>query len=168
MIIPSFGFATANDIKEIVDLRLEYFKEIYNLSKEEFSYLYNANIEYLENHLNKDCFVTFVRTEKIVTTIFLNIYTKSPNLFCPNSKYGELYGVFTRREDRYKGYATKALELLLERAKELDISAITLGASNDGIKLYKKLGFREETFGFTEMEYNIKTIKNYIKNTEEH
>jgi len=68
-------------------------------------------------------------------------------------KTGMILNVLTCLEYRRMGYAAVAMNLLIEKARQQDLSYIELSASELGKLLYKKLGFQEsESSHFTQMK----------------
>lgn len=78
---------TNDDILNIIDLRIDYFKEFYTeFSISDEKELRKNLINYFLKHLNKDCFVVLViEDDKAVSSAIINIYTKAPNKRIPNA-----------------------------------------------------------------------------------
>lgn len=147
--------ADFKDIDDVTDLRMYYLKETYSrLSTYNENKIRENNITYLKRQLNNNCFIAFVKENgRICSCAYLNIIEKVANLRFMNGLYGEIYGVFTLREYRKQGMATKLIKLLVEKGKELQLSFIKLDASIDGYELYKKVGFQEFNSEYREMKY---------------
>ena len=54
---------------------------------------------------------------------------------------GTLLNVITYPAYRKKGYATLLIEALIQRARDLNVTAIDLNATQMGEKVYQNLGF---------------------------
>jgi GNAT superfamily N-acetyltransferase len=81
--------------------------------------------------------------DSIVSTAFLDITDAFPMPSCPSGCYGTIYNVFTYPKYRSKGYAKHVIEVLIEEAKQRDLSYVTLSASVLGRPLYEKFGFAQ-------------------------
>ena len=137
------------------DLRLEYFKKTYKTftNKDEITIRKNLDL-YFDCHLNDDCYVVIIREDsKPVSSAILNVICKAPNKRFPDGRYGEIYGVYTTPNKRHNGYATKLIQELLIKAKELNLPYVELDASVDGKPIYQKCGFVEEHSDYTKMKY---------------
>ncbi len=148
--------ATHNDVDTLIKVRFDYFAteklEITDDKRELISYQLK---EYYSKHLNLDFFAAFIEDDSgnIVSTAFLVIFEKPANLSWPTGKTGMILNVHTYTKYRKMGYATKTMNLLIQEAKNQDLSYIELSASELGKSLYKKLGFQEfESSHFTEMK----------------
>jgi len=62
-------------------------------------------------------------------------------LFGSNEKVVGLYGLATLEHHRGKGIGTTLMTFALNRAKEMGYQLVVLQASDDGLGIYKKLGF---------------------------
>lgn len=135
--------AKIEDIIDITELRLTYLKEIRNnISPYDEQLIIWNNIEYLKEHLNKDCFVSAVWINgKAVSSSYLGVYRKAANFRTITGIYGEIYGVYTLPKYRRKGYAISTIKKLITSAQDNNINSIVLESSKDGIDMYLKLGF---------------------------
>lgn len=109
---------------------------------------------YYAQYLNSDFFAVFVEEEhKPAAVAFLSIAEKPAGISFPTGKTATVFNVLTYPQYRRKGYATKAMKMLIEEAKKKDVSYIELLATKDGRPLYQKLGFEEfQPSGFLEMK----------------
>lgn len=55
----------------------------------------------------------------------------------------ELLNVYTKQEYRRKGLSEKLVTMLLHELKEKDVQKVILEYTDDGLFLYRKLGFTE-------------------------
>ena len=72
--------------------------------------------------------------------------------FC---KYAEIYGVFTKKEKRNKGYATRLIKELINLVELMNLSFIELDASIEGQPIYNKCGFIKVESEYTKMKYYL-------------
>lgn len=139
-------FAQTANISDLLRLRFDFFDDDPNMAVagEKRAQLAAQLQSYYERHLNRDFFAALVETEeKIAAVSFLAIHEKPANYRFPTGRIGEILNVFTYIEYRFNGYATAALKLLIEKAKEENASLIELAATKDGKPVYEKLGFEE-------------------------
>ncbi|KPU45775.1 acetyltransferase (GNAT) family protein [Oxobacter pfennigii] len=136
--------ATVNDIDLLIKVRFDYFDaDNWELTVDKKNMIYSQLQQYYPEHLNKDFFAALVEdaNEDIVSAAFLIISEKPANLYFPTGKTGTILNVLTYPEYRKMGYATKALNSLIDEAKNQNLSYIELSASELGKPLYQKLGF---------------------------
>lgn len=146
--------ATPNDIEAYIRARFDYFAaEGWKVTDEMRQELHLRLCCYYKAHINEDFYVSFAEIEgKIVSVAFLTISEMPANVFAPSGKYGTILNVLTYPGHRRMGYSTKALELLIKKAKEKDLSFLQISASDMGRTVYERLGFRPaEYYGFTHM-----------------
>lgn len=144
-------------INDAIDLRISYFKEAYKeLRDEQETELRNNLREYFSSHLGRDCFIVLaVVDNKAVASAILNIFSKAPNKKIPSGKYAEIYGVFTIKEERHKGYATALIKELINMSDQMDVSFVMLEATGEGKSIYLNCGFVEIQSEYTSMKYYI-------------
>lgn len=138
-----FRQAAASDLRLVVDNRIEFALLMKNIKDLE---QFRASTErYMKEHLGSDDFVAYLALEqgKVISSCMASIYVTAPVLSCPSGKTAEIINVFTRKDQRKKGYSYRLLTLLLEELKRRGVSKVLLGYTPDGFCLYKKLGFEE-------------------------
>ena len=110
--------------------------------------------EYFSFHLGRDCFIVLaVVDKKAVASVILNVFSKAPNRRIANGKYAEIYGVYTIKEQRRKGYATALIKELINVSDRMDMSFVVLEASKYGKSVYLNCGFVEIESEYTSMKY---------------
>lgn len=141
------------DILKITHLRIQYLTEVHpSTSKEIIDILFKNNYAYLLQHIQKDCFaVAAFQGDKIVSSAFAGIYQKSPNCRTVDGIYAEIYGVYTLPEFRKRHLATQALQMLLNILKINNIHYVQLDASEEGLHIYERLGFKMQTEKYKQM-----------------
>ncbi|WPC40322.1 GNAT family N-acetyltransferase [Clostridium sp. JS66] len=140
--------ATINDIDSIVKLRIQLLKEAkkntenYNWEK----YLQVLKCYYNENLLNEKV-VAFLdeENESIVAMSIMCLYNISPSLFNLDGKRALITDMYTVPKYRNKGIGNKLLINIMEYAKKLGYTKVTLNSTDDGRKLYEKYGFKDIT-----------------------
>lgn len=150
--------ANHNDIDTLIKVRFDYFAaENWELTNEKRHLIRSQLQQYCPKHLNHDFFAAFIKDEdgNVLSVAFIVILEKPANLSFPTGKTGMILNVLTYPKFRGKGYATQVLNLLIDKAKEEDVSFIELSASELGKPLYEKLGFKKLESHFTEMRLSL-------------
>ena len=145
--------AGTEDIDALVELRLAYLQEDNgNLDEDELLTIRRDLPGYFQKHLNSDlsAYVAW-NGQEIVSCALLLVIEKPMSPAFLNGKTGTILNVYTRPEDRRKGYANAMLRKLLNDAKEQGISVIELKSTEDGYPLYRSLGFAEEDSRYRRM-----------------
>ena len=151
--------ATLDDMQTYIRARFDYFAaEGWAVTDEWRRDILPQLRGYYRMHLNKDFFVSFAETDgEVASVAFLTICEMPANISTPTGKYGRILNVLTYPEHRRKGYSTQALGLLIQKAKDENLSCLQLSASDMGKPLYEKLGFKPSAKpGFTDMQLTLK------------
>lgn len=154
----TFEKATADDIAELVSLRIAYLEEDSgNLDKDILLSIASDLHDYFAKHLNNDIFVYVARNQQgIVACAFLLVIEKPMSPAFITGKTGTVLNVYTRPEYRHKGYARRLMKMLLDDAAAKNLSNIELKATDAGYDLYKSLGFKDEVSKYHLMKwYNV-------------
>lgn len=153
----TFEKANSDDIKDLVELRIEYLLEDYGeLTQNKLTLITDNLPTYFSNHLNKDLFVFVCRIENIIISCcFLHISEKPPNPAFINGKIGTILNVYTKPQFRRKGIAGELIKLLLIESEKLRLDFVELKATDSGYSLYKSLGFEDVTSKYHNMKYII-------------
>jgi len=131
------------DIDIVTNNRIEFVTSISNIQNiNEFRV---ETKKYLEDHLNDGSLLYYmaVEGEQIIASCMLCIYMTIPIPSCLNGKSGILLNVYTLKEYRRQGLASKLISKLIDDAKNLGVHTILLDYTDDGYPLYKSLGFKE-------------------------
>lgn len=149
--------ATKEDINTLVGLRLEYLKEDRGfLVDEETEKISKQLLGYFEENIGKSCIAIIAEEGKTaVATAFLAIAEKPANPNFITGKVGTVLNVYTKPEFRKQGISTYILTLLIEKAKESNVSKLELSATEMGKNLYLKLGFVEKQSKYTDMQLRL-------------
>lgn len=151
--------ATLDDIDILVRLRIDYIIADWGPQEAEVLAVIEKNLrEFFPRHLSTGEFVAFIAEEggEAAATAFLSVTTIPANPTYVEGKVGTVLNVLTYPHHRKKGYGSAVLRELIEEAKRLGVSAITLSATQDGLPMYQKLGFEIDT-QYTEMKMKLKT-----------
>ena len=137
--------ATEKDIDLLVQLRIDYLLDQNSMeSLGDIEALKDLLQAYFTSSFAKNEFVAIIAEDEntVYSTAFLSIADRPPRTSNEPSRIGTVYNVYTYPQFRKQGIATKVMKALLNEAKNLDICAVDLYASNDGKPLYEKLGFK--------------------------
>lgn len=140
---PVFRLARADDIPLLIKSRLdflsalEYPVALYDLTKA------TQQLEaFLSEHLEHDLFALIAQDgETLAAAGFLQVMRVMWQPMAPEGKYGRIINILTWPEFRYQGLAREIMQVLIQKARDLNLAYIDLDASPDGQPLYESLGF---------------------------
>ena len=153
-------FATAADIEQLIALRFDYFSAENMVMTDAQHTQIEQNLRgYFSRHLGTSFFAAVVEVDgKPASVAFLSVFEKPANPSFPTGKTATVYNVFTYPGNRKKGYATQAMNALVEKGREHGLSYIDLSATGMGKPLYEKLGFEQKAGShYTEMRLRLET-----------
>lgn len=151
----SYRFSEFDDAKLLTDLRLEVIRSVARQPKMIFEESFiSDSIEYFKygEHITV---LAFDGSEAIgcATMCYINVM---PTYDHPNGKRAHLMNVYVKEKYRRNGIASNMCKMLIDASKQLQITNISLDATEIGKPLYKSLGFSESG---EYMEMNIKYRK---------
>lgn len=133
--------ATKKDIDDLMTIRLEMLREVNGLSDSydyDESFIENCRKNFIEgNQIDILCLENNVP----VACATLCYISMMPTFSHPTGKRAHLMNVYVKKEFRRKGIAKKMLGLLIEEAKSLGVTEISLDATEAGKPLYESMGF---------------------------
>lgn len=134
--------AKVEDIKIIVDMKMEMFKEVGSISLLQDD-AYEKIVQAYSKLYNEDKCCHFIVYEENRAVAIAGAVIKEDIPFCffKTPYYGYVMDVYCIPERRRNGYATLAMEEILKWLEEKKIHNIKLKPSNEGRMLYEKLGF---------------------------
>ncbi|MBO4477345.1 MAG: GNAT family N-acetyltransferase [Lachnospiraceae bacterium] len=152
-----FDTARIKDIPELVRLRIAYMIDDYgSVSDADRRAMEEQLPGYFERKLGRELVAFVARDgEHLVATVYLLIIEKPANPAFLNGLEGEVLNVFTEKEYRGRGISTRLLNEMIAYAKEKQLCRIDLKATDEGYKLYKKLGFVEITQKYVNMRLKL-------------
>jgi GNAT superfamily N-acetyltransferase len=142
--------ATIDDIDTLVELRLRFLGEIgYGGDN-----VAGAVRDYMLQAIPAGQFAAWVAEEdsQIIATGGLVYCQKVPHGRNPSGREGFVLNMYTLTEWRGRGIATVLMETIVEHVRQQGITCIRLHASEDGMGIYTKLGFRADN---SEMVLNL-------------
>lgn len=148
-----FDTANINDIPELIRLRIAYIIDDYgSINEFERQAVEEQLPDYFKRKLGNELIAFVARAEgQLVAAAYLLIIEKPANPTMPNGLVGEVFSVFTERGYRGKGISTRLMNDMITYAREKRLCHIDLKATDDGYRLYKKLGFEEKSQKYRDM-----------------
>ena len=141
--------ATLNDLKDLIQLRIDFLKmDAGHLSEEDEKAIRAQLKGYFEKHLPSGDFIaTIAKMDgNIASAAFLVIEERPANLAFITGIAATLLNVITYPEYRHRGLATKVVEAIIQEAKKIGVSSIDLFSTGEGKRIYKKLGFKQPAY----------------------
>jgi len=135
-----------NDTDLFIKLRFDFIGEFHkNIDETEKDKIKTSLKDYFERNIGDNKFIGMVceYNGTVVSVACLIMEEWPPNRNFINGKIGTLLNVYTYPEYRKNGIGTNVIKKIIEEAKEKNISIINLLATEDGINVYRKLGFAE-------------------------
>ena len=153
--------AGVEDMASLVRMRLDYLIEDNGGLDEHDCLTIERDLPgYFQTHLGKDLFAYVIRQEKvIVSCAFLLVVEKPMSPAFINGRTGIVLNVYTRPEDRRRGYARMIMERLLAEAKDMGLSVIELKSTQDGHHLYRSVGFADDGSRYQMMKWKNQCIQ---------
>lgn len=142
--------ATIADIDILVDLRLRFLEDIGYAGKG----VDNAVRDYMLDAIPRGQFAAWVAEgdSGIIATSGLVFNQKVPHGRNPSGREGFVLNMYTLPEWRRRGIATALMKTIVQHVRQQGVTCIRLHASNDGVGIYRKLGFSPDD---SEMVLNI-------------
>ena len=137
-----FRKANLNDVNELINLRKQQLLDEGNNGENNIdSDLRNYFLESIKNNT----FISWVAIEdnEIIATSGLCFYQLPPTYSNPSGKVAYITNMFTKKEYRRKGIASKLFEKIMSEANLLKYKNIRLHTSFDGKRIYQKYGFTD-------------------------
>ena len=133
--------ANLNDVDAFLQNRIEFVESIRNIA--DISTFEKETRAYLEAHIGTDDLLVFLALDngEIIASCMACVFTTAPLPNYLSGKSAELLNVFTKREYRRRGLATKLLTLMLGELKSAGVETVVLKYTEDGRTLYENLGF---------------------------
>lgn len=152
---PEYRKASVNDLDLLVKTRLEVLRAAYNLDSEvDMTEVESETYLYYRRALENGFHTAYLIFDgnSFIGAGGISYYTVMPTFHNPSGKKAYIMNMYTKPDYRRNGIATKTLDLLIQDAKEHEVTAISLEATDIGRKLYEKYGFVSMT---SEMELPI-------------
>jgi len=136
--------ATIDDLEFLTKTRIEVLRAANKLSDDvDMKEVELTSYEYYKDALQNETHTAYLvfDNEKFVGAGGISYFQVMPTYHNPSGNKAYIMNMYTNPEYRRNGIAIKTLELLIEDAKNRDITAISLEATDMGKPLYEKYGF---------------------------
>ena len=139
--------ANANDIENLMDVRLEMLRVVNNLSADAVfdKVLVDCSREYFLH--GDQTTVIAVDNGKTIGCASISYINIMPTFDHPTGKRAHLMNVYTNKDYQRQGIGRKMVELLIDEAKSKGCTEISLDATEQGRFLYTHLGFAANESG---------------------
>ena len=136
--------ATIKDLDELVRTRIEVLRAANKLDESvDMSEVERQSKDYYEKALTDGSHTAYLvyDGDKFVGAGAVTYFRVMPTYHNPSGEKAYIMNMYTAPEYRRKGIAFKTLDLLVRDAKERNVKAISLEATDMGRPLYEKYGF---------------------------
>ena len=134
---------TVDDIEVLIDLRGRMFEEV---GFEDTTTMNAPSVEYFTQAIPSGEFAAFGAlspSDGIVGVAGLSTYQMPPKPTRPDGRFGYVSSMYVLPAHRQRGLARRLLAALTMHAETLDLTWLTLHASQMGQPLYEDIGFQE-------------------------
>ena len=141
----TYRFATTEDIDILVSTRMDILIDMLKLDQStDMSKLASATRPYYKRALTDgtQLAVLVFDGDKFVGAGAVCLYEVMPTFYNMSGKRGYIMNMYTIPEYRGQGIATKTVDMLVNKCKELGYTHITLSATDMGQPVYEKYGFK--------------------------
>ena len=136
--------ATIDDLNELVRTRIEVLRAANKLDESvDMSEVERQSRDYYTKALADGSHTAYLVYDgnKFVGAGGVTYFRVMPTYHNPSGEKAYIMNMYTAPEYRRKGIAFKTLDLLVQDAKERNVKAISLEATDMGRPLYEKYGF---------------------------
>lgn len=156
-----YRLASISDVDQLVRLRALMQAEVRHFSSDEIGqeYLDRVRNYFLTSIPSKKYFSSVaVFKNHIIGTAGVCLYHKPPNISGGTGLIGYVTNVFVETEFRKKGIGAKMMSELNKLACELKVDKLHLGATSDGLSIYRSVGYVEPHFVNLEIKFPIRNF----------
>jgi len=136
---------SADDIDLLVKLRIDFLSDGKSeFSRRELESLRSICRDFFYSAYRADNFIAFAAEEEgeTISAAFLVLSERPPRKPFTPCLAGTVYNVYTYKKHRKRGAAARVIAALLDEARGRGAASVDLLASDDGVRLYEKAGFR--------------------------
>lgn len=144
-----FRFATLDDIDELVRLRVLMQFEVNHTGEKTVPEEFTRKVrDYFLKTIPQNKYYSSVATfeNKIIASAGVVFYEKPPTIYGGSGLIGYVTNVFTEEKFRRLGVGTQLMRELNVLALKLGADKLHLGATSDGLSIYKSVGYHEPRF----------------------
>jgi GNAT superfamily N-acetyltransferase len=153
----TYRLATPEDVQQLVELRILMQVEVNGLTNLDVTTAYlDKVIDYFEESLGTDKYSSVIALDEkyIIAAAGVCFYKKPPSIAGGSGVVGYVTNVYTREEYRGRGIGTQLMKDLNELALKKRVDKLHLGATVDGVSIYKSVGYQEPKFVNLEIKFN--------------
>lgn len=135
--------ATSADLELITQSRIDFLSGFRTINSETEKKLRKELLTYFAEAFVSNEILAMYGTEdgQVLATAIMSVHRRPPSDRLLHGMYGRLTNIYVYPEHRGKGYASRLLGELLQAAKDMDIDSVELSATDDGMALYRRMGF---------------------------
>jgi GNAT superfamily N-acetyltransferase len=151
-----YRLATPKDIQQLVELRILMQVEVNGLTNLDVTNAYlDKVIDYFEGVVGTDKYFSVIALdgEYIIAAAGVCFYEKPPSISGGSGIVGYVTNVYTRKEYRGKGVGTQLMKELNDLARKKRVDKLHLGATGEGLGIYKTVGYQEPKFVNLEIKF---------------
>ena len=154
-----FRKGRVEDSRLLAKYRVEFLNEVLgNNDTENAAQLEHELVEYFQEHIaNGSLVVWLVEKDSLIISTSSMVIWSVPFGYSGLGKKGRrgyILNMYTLKAYRKMGLASKLLEKLIEEARILKLELLSLNATDDGIGVYKKIGFADSRFPELKLKIN--------------
>lgn len=152
---PDCRLATLDDVAQLVELRILMQKEVNPSNAAAIDPGYpDAVRQFFVHGISSGSYVSAVAESngQLVSSNGLIVYSKPPSITGGVGKVGYISNVYTLPEWRGRGVASDLMRLIVAYAKRARLDKLHLGATDSGIGVYERVGFKAPRFPQLEMK----------------
>jgi len=145
--------ATAQDIDELIDLRLRMQMEVNPGANVAQNYLESVR-EYLERHFVQGTYVSAVAEAggRLVSANGLIVYSKIPSILGGSGKVGYITNVYTLPEWRCREIASALMRVVVSYSRTNGLEKLHLGTTDSGKGVYEGVDFKPPRYAQLELK----------------
>jgi ribosomal protein S18 acetylase RimI-like enzyme len=146
------------DIEVIVELRKKFISELHpEYDSTKLKDIGDGTRSYLQAHLKLGdylCYLGIDESGNVFCTAAILAYLLPPLDSAAVRKIGHVLNVWTDPTFRKQGYGSQLIESMIEGAEAEGFTRLVLNATDQGLGLYKKYGFKEPSMQSMQLAFH--------------
>jgi len=137
--------ANSNDIKLLVNYRIEFLKEVHNYNPDKEIELRKKLEEYVTRCINKNTLHAWIADYGDITIGmgWMLVRDQPGHFYLLDGKIGLILNIYTIPTYRRNGISSQIMQHLIDDGKSLKLNRLELRATLDGEPVYRNFGFSE-------------------------
>lgn len=139
--------STIDDTEVLVNFRVRFLNELYTHPDNDETEIVKKSLrEYFSKAISSNDFIAWLAEYKgkVIATSGMVVWRMPARYHgLESGRLGYILNMYTIPEARKKGICTQLLNELIKEAKSLGLTYVHLHSSEDGINIYRKVGFVE-------------------------